>query len=128
MSLGVRVLICAVAYGIVSWLVILGLSAGSSWMVGLSAGLLLPVVAPKFRKWASIVFFCFVFAAGVLGPMWAWMGVLLFVPLYLEAPRPGLVFGAAMTLVLLGMSVQQQGELREREERLRELVERDSPP
>ena len=92
-------------------------------MVGLSAGLLLPVVAPKFRKWASIVFFCFVFAAGVLGPMWAWMGVLLFVPLYLEAPRPGLVFGAAMTLVLLGMSAQERLEIRDREDRLRNLVE-----
>jgi hypothetical protein len=122
MSFGVRVLVCVAAYGIVGWLVILGLAAGDPWMVGLSVGLLLPLVPRAWRRRTAIAFLAYVLAAGVIGPMWAWMGVLLFVPLYLEAPRPGLVFGAAMTLVLFGMSVQQQGELREREERQRELL------
>ena len=94
MSFGVRVLVCVAAYGIVGWLVILGLAAGDPWMVGLSVGLLLPLVPRAWRRRTAIAFLAYVLAAGVIGPMWAWMGVLLFVPLYLEAPRPGLVFGA----------------------------------
>jgi hypothetical protein len=122
MSVGVRMVVSALAYGIVGWLVILGLAAGDPWMVGLSMGWFLPVIPRTWQKWGLPVFCGYVVVAGFLGPAWAWMGVLLLVPVYLDTPRPGLVFGAAMILVLSAMSVQQQGEIREREERLRELL------
>lgn len=88
----------------------------------------MPVFPPSIRKWASIGFSCFILVAGLFGPASALMGVLLLVPLFLEIPRPGLMFGLAMTAVLLELSLQEREKIRQREERLRELAMQDSEP